>query len=143
MLLLVSSLLLVISIASLLVALALFTLQISLKAIICLCEGQFIRCGFWLCLGVMLVNLFFRSGESYSALYITIMVLALAADIGKYLWRWQQRRAEMTPDDPHSPKLITLHVVSGSSVALPGATRRPRSRPHDRSGRVFRHRPRS
>jgi hypothetical protein len=150
MLLLGSSLLLVVSIASLLVALVLFTFNVWLKAIICLCEGQFIRCGFRLCLGIMLVNLFFGSGESYTPLYITIMVLAFAADIGKHLLRWQQRRAEMTPDDPHSPKLIALHVhqsddddviVSRSSVALPGATRRSRSHRHDRSGRVFRRHP--
>jgi hypothetical protein len=114
MLLLGSSLSLVISIASLLLALGLFTLNVWLKAIICLCEGQFIRCGLRLCLGILLVNLFFGSGESYTSLYITIMVLAFAADIGKYPLWWRQRRAETAPGDPtlppHSPELITLHV---------------------------------
>ena len=153
MLLLGSAFLLMVGIVLLMLALALFTLQIWLKTIINLCEGQFIRGGLRLCLGILLVNLFFGSGENYAPLYITIMVLAFAADIGKYLLWWQQRRAEMTPDDPHSPKLITLHVhqsdddddgiVSRSSVALPGARRRPRSRQHDRPGHLLRRRPRS
>jgi hypothetical protein len=153
MLLLGSSLLLVVSMASLILVLGLLTLQVWLKAIICLCEGQFIRFGFWLCLGILLVNLLFGSGESYTSLYITIMVLAFAADIGKYLLWWRQRRAETAPGDPtlppHSPELITLHVrVDDDDYGLPGAVappvaaRRPRSRQHDRRpGHVLRYRP--
>jgi hypothetical protein len=153
MLLLGSSLLLVVSIASLILALGLFTLQVWLKAIICLCEGQFIRCGFWLCLGIVLINLFFGSGESYSSLYIAIMILAFAAAIGKFLWHWQQRRAETAPGDPtlppHSPELITLHVRADDddyglpgAVAPPVAAHLPRSRQHDRRpGHVLRYRP--
>jgi hypothetical protein len=147
MLLLGSAFLLVISIASFLLVLGLLTLQVWLKAIICLCEGQFIRCGFWLCLGILPVNLFFGSGESYTPLYITIMVLALAAATGKFLLWWQQRRADAAPGGatlpPHSPELITLHVrvvdddgLSGA-IAPPVAAHRPRRRP----GHVFHYRP--
>src|SRR5215467_13551966 len=99
----ISSLLLVVSIASLLLVLGLLTLQVWLKAIICLCEGQFIRCGFCLCLGILPVNLFFGSGESYTPLYITIMVLALAAAIGKFYLRWRQHRPETAPGGPTLP----------------------------------------
>jgi hypothetical protein len=153
MLLLGSAFLLMVGIVLLMLALALFTLQIWLKTIINLCEGQFIRGGLRLCLGILLVNLFFGSGESYTSLYITIMVLAFAADIGKYLLWWQQRRAETAPGDltlpPHSPELITLHVrVDDDDYGLPGtvappvATHRPRSRQHDRRpGHVLRYRP--
>jgi hypothetical protein len=154
MLLLGSAFLLMVGIVLLMLALAGFTLQIWLKAIINLCEGQFIRGGLQLCLGILLVNLFFGSGESYTSLYITIMVLAFAADIGKYLLWWRQRRAETAPGDPtlppHSPKLITLHVHRdeddddglAGAVTPPVAAHRPRSRQHDRRpGHVLRYRP--
>jgi hypothetical protein len=152
MLLLGSAFLLAIGIALLILAFGLFTLQIWLKAIICLCEGQFIRCGFWLCLGMLPVNLFFGSGESYTPLYITIMVLAFAATIGKYLLWWRQHRAETAPGGPalppHSPELITLHARvhrdddDGLSGAVAVAAHRPRSRQHDRRpGHVLHYRP--
>jgi hypothetical protein len=155
MLLLGSAFLLMVGIVLLMLALALFTLQIWLKTIINLCEGQFIRGGLRLCLGILLVNLFFGSGESYTSLYITIMVLAVGAAIGKFLWPyWQQHRAETAPSGPtlppHSSELITLHArvhredddgLSGA-VAPSVAAHRPRSRSHDRRpGHVLRYRP--
>jgi hypothetical protein len=108
MLLLGSAFLLMVGIVLLMLALGLFTLNVWLKAIICLCEARFIKCGLCLCLGIMLVNLFFGSGESYTSLYITIMVLAFAADIGKYLLWWRQRRAETAPGDPTLPPLSRI-----------------------------------
>jgi hypothetical protein len=61
-------------------------LKIWLLAIIRLCEGQFIKSGFWLCLGIMLLNLFFGEGDSFTPLYVAILGLALIADIGKRVY---------------------------------------------------------
>jgi hypothetical protein len=146
MLLLGSAFLLVIGIALLMLTLALFTLQVWLKAIICLCEGQFIRCGLWLCLGIVLINLFFGSGESYTPLYITIMVLALAAAIGKFLYL-RQHRAELAPDNPVLPPItLQVRVHQEEDDDLPGAVtpvaaHRPRSRQRNRPGHVLRYHP--
>lgn len=51
----------------LLVSLGLFTLLAWLKALLHLCEGQFINSGLWLCFGIMLLNFEFGEGERWHA----------------------------------------------------------------------------
>jgi hypothetical protein len=65
-----------------LAALAAF-LRIWLSALLGLVEGKFIRAGLWLCLGIMIANLFFGKGESFMPLYVAIMGLAAIAAV----WR--------------------------------------------------------
>jgi hypothetical protein len=73
------------SLLLLMLAAGLFALTIPLRIILYLCEGRFIRAGFWLCLGIALINLFFGEGESFRPLYIAIMTLALVTAIGRWL----------------------------------------------------------
>jgi len=81
MLILASGFLLAIGVVLLALTGLLLMRRVWLLAIMRLLEGQFIRAGVWLCLGIMLVDLFL--GENVIPLCVAIMVAAVAADVWK------------------------------------------------------------
>jgi hypothetical protein len=82
MLILVSMLLLAVGLGLLALTGLLLILKVWLLAIIRLLEGRFIKAGMWLCLSIMLVNLFLGD-DNIIPLCVAIMVTAVSADVWK------------------------------------------------------------
>jgi hypothetical protein len=75
----------------------LLMLKVWLLAIIQLLEGHFIKTEVWLCLGIMLVNLFLGD-DNVIPLCVAIMVAAATADVWKLFHRPSMDLLEYSDD---------------------------------------------